>query len=374
MNDRRSKPTRCIVIEGHSLRIQIADFADVPKAAWDDLARGGDNVFYEHWMVAAARALPEAAGLRVLLGWSGASLDGLLPIQRRAALGVPLATQNWDQRMRSIGGALVRPGDEDTFWGAALEHLDRAGTGAWLRLSSMAADTAATIALIDLLRRRGRPFEVTRSYERAILRGGVSSAEHAAAHVRGKVLKEHRRLRARLADKGALVFERLAPEAIVTPWIDDLFRLELTGWKGRNGVAAAADPATDAAFRGVLTRAHTLGRLDLHRMTVADQPIAMLANIEGPSDTAVQLKIAYDEAWSAFSPGVLLEMEYLAHALDRRGLALVDSCARAGHPMIDRIWPDRREIVSLAIPFDRWSSRIAVAAARRWRTRHKEAA
>jgi hypothetical protein len=44
------------------------------------------------------------------------------------------------------------------------------------------------------------------------------------------------------------------------------------------------------------------------------------------------------------------------------GLARVDSCARPNHPMIDRIWADRLPIVSLAVPFDRWSSRLACAA------------
>ena len=353
------------------MRIEIVDFAERPAAAWDDLARVGDNVFYERWAAEAAMALPEAAGARLLLAWDGDRLDGLLPLQRRGGYGLTFATQNWEQRIRALGGPLVRAGHERAFWESALPALDRTAAGPLLRLSSLAEDSPVTEALVAYLRAHGRPFETTRRYERAILRGGLSSAEHAAAHVRGKVLKEHRRLRARLADRGALVFDRLE-DADAGPWIDALFRLELTGWKCRDGVAAAADPATDAAFRAMLTAAHRLGRLDFHRMTVGGQPVAMLANIEGPGETAVQLKIAYDEDWASFSPGVLLEMDYLAHALDRRKLGLVDSCARAGHPMIDRIWPDRRAIVSIAVPFARLSSRLALAAqsaARRFRNR-----
>lgn len=355
------------------LRIEFVGFREAPAAAWDDLARVGDNVFFERWAVEAAMALPEARGLRLLLGWNDDNtLDALLPLQHRPVLGLVVATQNWDQRLRSLGGPLVRPGREAAFWAAALGHLDRSSAGMFLRLSTLATDSPATIALFDLLRRSARPYELTRRYARAILNGGTTSAEHLATHIRAKVLKEHRRLRARLADRGTLGFERLAPGDAPAPWIDDLFRLELTGWKGRDGVAAAADRATDAAFRALLGAAHARGRLDFHRMTVGGAPIAMLANIEGPGDSAVQIKIAYDEAWANFSPGVLIEMAYLDYALDHRRLALVDSCARAGHPMIDRIWPDRREIVSLAIPFDRWSSRLAVkaqAAARRWRKR-----
>lgn len=359
------------------MRFEIVDFPDRPRAAWDALGALGDNVFYERWAAEAASALPEAAGARLLLAWEGEALAGLLPLQMRGVAGVTMATQNWEQRVRALGQPLVRAGDERAFWAGALPYLDRHAGGAFLRMSALAADSPATAALTAMLDESGRPFEVTRSYERAVLHGGVSSEAHAREHVRGKVLKEHRRLRSRLADRGGLVFDRLASQADAGAWIDALFKLELTGWKGRDGVAAAADPATEAAFRAMLIEAHRRGRLDFHRMTIGDQPIAMLACIEGPGDTAVQLKIAHDEAWAQSSPGVLLEMEYLRYALDERGLALVDSCARAGHPMIDRIWPARREIVSLAIPFDRWSSRVAVAAqatARRWRNRQEDAA
>lgn len=358
------------------MRIETVALPDAPAAAWDDLARSADNLFYERWMVEAALALPDAEPPRLLLAWQhDGTLAGLLPLGARTRMGLDLATQNWEQAIRALGQPLVRSGVEAAFWQAVLPHLDRHASGAFLRLSSLPADSPATIALFEHLTADGRRHEVTRRYARAVLHGGLSSAEHAATHVRAKVLKEQRRLRARLGDQGAVSFDRLPADADPHPWIDALFGLELTGWKGREGVAAAADPATERVFRGVLVQAAAQARLDFHRLTVADEPIAMLACIEGPGDTAVQLKIAYHEGWSQFSPGVLLEMEYLAYALDRRGLALVDSCARAGHPMIDRIWPERREIVSLAIPFDRWSSRLAVAAqatARRWR--RKEAA
>lgn len=358
------------------MRIETVALADAPAAAWDDLARAADNVFYERWMVEAALSLRDAESPRLMLGWTeGDTLAGLLPLGARSRFGMDLATENWDQTIRALGQPLVRAGMEGAFWQAALPYLDRTAGGAFLRLSSLAADSPATVALLDLLASAGRRHEVTRRYARAILRGGTTSAEHAALHIRGKVLKEHRRLRARLAERGTIGFDRLGEHDDPAPWIDSLFALELTGWKGREGVAAGADPATERAFRTILVQAQARGRLDLHRLAVAEQPIAMLACIEGPGRTAIQLKIAYDESWAQFSPGVLLEMEYLTHALDRRGLSLVDSCARAGHPMIDRIWPERREIVSLAIPFDRWSSRLAVAAqatARRWR--RKEAA
>lgn len=344
--------------------------SDSIAAAWEALAAaaGTANPFYAPDGVQAGCALPEAGTPRLLVVHAhDGALIGLLPVATRRWRGIALCTENWDQRLRALGEPLVRPGDEALFWQAALPLLARA-PGRWLRLSALDADSPSTRALETVLARAGRRHDVTRRYGRAVLHRGLSAAEHARAHIRGKVLKEHRRLRARLAERGALVFERLAPGADASPWIDDLFRLEQTGWKGREGVAAAADPATERCFRRLLTDAHAAGTLDFHRMTVGGAPIAMLANLER-GDEAFQLKIAYDEDWAAFSPGVLIEMAYLDHALDVRGLAQVDSCARAGHPMIDRLWPDRRTIVSLVVPHPDPLSRTLCEGQRLWRAR-----
>lgn len=318
-------------------------------AEWAALAAdaGAANPFYSPDAVAAGMRLPEAGNAQLLVVRDGAVLVGLVPVSVRSVRGFGLFVENWDQRLRALGEPLIVGGYERDFWRAALPLVGRM-PGHWLRLSALDGDGAAMQGLMAVLAEQGRASYVTREYGRAVLHRGLSSAEHAAQHVRGKVLKEHRRLRARLADRGELVFDRLAG-GDVAPWIDELFRLEETGWKGRAGVSAVSEAETEACFRQLISAAHAAGTLDFHRMTVGGQVVAMLANLER-GDEAFQLKIAYDEGWASFSPGVLLEMAYLTYALDVRGLARVDSCARAGHPMIDRIWPDRRRIVSLVVP------------------------
>ncbi|MCD2324349.1 GNAT family N-acetyltransferase [Sphingomonas sp. IC-56] len=343
-------------------RIAAADDSALAQE-WDALAReaGTANPFYGRAAVLACLALPEAGVPRLLLVREAGSgqLAGLMPVATRRKRGLALCVENWDQRVRALGEPLVRAGAEQGFWRAALPLLARQ-PGWYLRLSGLDADSASTRALLDVLREAGRRYYLTRDYGRAVLNRGLSSEAHAAAHVRSKVLKEHRRLRSRLNEHGALRFERLAADDAVDPWIDALFALEATGWKGREGVAASADPATEQCFRTILRAAHCEGTLDFHRMIVGDTVVAMLANLER-GDEAFQLKIAYDEDWARYSPGVLIEMAYLAHALDVRNLRRVDSCARADHPMIDRIWPDRRRIVSLAIPHASLASGLVCA-------------
>jgi len=53
------------------------------------------------------------------------------------------------------------------------------------------------------------------------------------------------------------------------------------------------------------------------------------------------LKIAYDENYARFSPGVQILLDVTQALLDDASLARADSCATADHPMIDRVWRER---------------------------------
>lgn len=332
-------------------------------AQWDALAAAAasGNVFFERWAVEPCLILPEGRDCRFLVVENGGEMIGLLPLQPYAMRGLPLGFQVWDQRVRALGEPLVRAGMERDFWQAALACLDHEGLGRVLRLSTLRRNSAVTQALFAVLDDKGRAYQLTRQFERAALHHGPNARDYVAQHIRGKVLKEHRRLRNRLRDRGDFGLERLAADGDIHGWIDDLFALEMSGWKGREGVAAAANPATHDSFRQVLARAHALGRLDFIRLALDGKPISMLATLETPQGEAFQLKIAFDEAFAAFSPGVLLEMDYLEAMLDGDRLRLADSCARPGHPMIDRIWVDRIPIVSLAIGLKGWQGRLAMA-------------
>ena len=52
-------------------------------------------------------------------------------------------------------------------------------------------------------------------------------------------------------------------------------------------------------------------------------------------------KIAYDESFARFSPGVQLLLDVTHMLLDDPAVARADSCATADHPMIDHIWRER---------------------------------
>jgi CelD/BcsL family acetyltransferase involved in cellulose biosynthesis len=88
-------------------------------------------------------------------------------------------------------------------------------------------------------------------------------------------------------------------------------------------------------------------------------------------------KIAYDEAFARFSPGVQMELANVAAFHDRPELASMDSCADPDNQMINRLWPDRRPIATLLAPArgpGGLAARTQAQAAARLRRRLKEAA
>ena len=67
---------------------------------------------------------------------------------------------------------------------------------------------------------------------------------------------------------------------------------------------------------------------------------------------------------------MLLQLENLA-LLDRGDIAWCDSCATADHPMIDRIWRDRREMLRISLAIGGRLRRLAYAPMLAYETRNR---
>lgn len=326
-------------------------------AAWRELADDASepNVFFEaDFLTTALSLFDPGQDARIAAVWDGAvagRLLGLIPLTREPRYGrwpVPVLS-GWMHHNCFLGTPLVRKGCERAFWQALLGHADRNGPGLFLHLTQLSLDGPVWAALREVCAEQGRACDVVRREERALLATDMDGADYYAATVRKKKRKEIGRLRNRLAELGHVETVKGPGEAGLERWIDEFLALEKAGWKGENGSALACHPGTEALFRQTLAAAHERGRLQLVAMRLDGRAIAMLVSFLSPPG-GFSFKTAYDEELSRYSPGVLLQIDNL-DVLKNCGLAWMDSCAAAGHPMIDSLWAERRAIgrVSIAL-------------------------
>ena len=321
--------------------------------SWNALALHATepNPFHESWyLLPALRALDPGENVRFLLFEVGDVLVGMMPMAREQRYyGRRLANlAGWTHSNCFLGAPLVAPGFERAFWRCLLDWADRkAGKALFLHLSGLPLGGPLHQALADVVAETVRPAGLVFREERAMLVAGKSPEEYFTEALSGKKRKELRRQLARLSEEGQVNFVRQADDAGLDIWIDRFLELEVAGWKGKAGSALAQLDTTKALFRESLEGAAAHGRLERLSLTLDGRPIAMLANfITAPG--AFSFKTTYDEAYSRFSPGVLLQCENLL-MLDRADIRWTDSCAAEGHPMIDHIWRERRALGRISV-------------------------
>jgi len=131
----------------------------------------------------------------------------------------------------------------------------------------------------------------------------------------------------------------MLPPAIASG-LADFLALEARGWKGRAGTAALDHGAIRRFVERAVTGLAGESKARIDRLRIGERTIATIVTLRSGA-TAWTWKIAYDEAFARFSPGVQLMMDLTESLLPDASLARVDSCAAPEHPMIDHLWRER---------------------------------
>lgn len=321
---------------------------DAP-ARWAELADHASepNAFYHPALLRPAlEHLDRACEVRPLEVYDGDLLIGLMPVVPKTTHGrYPVANaSNWMHPHCFYGAPLLRTGYEVKAWEGFLAQLDGAPwAGNFIHLNAQNSDGPGVAALHALCHAQQRKILCIDSYERALLQSPLIAEEYWQTHVRAKKRKELRRLVNRLEETGKVVHRRLTDESELAKWGDDFIALEASGWKGEAGTAIASNARISACFRTSLANAFAADMLDMLRIDVDDRAIAMLVNFRC-LDGAFSYKIAIDENFARYSPGVLIEIDNLHAVQDDPSILWMDSCAIPGHPMIDSLWAQRRSI------------------------------
>jgi CelD/BcsL family acetyltransferase involved in cellulose biosynthesis len=342
-----------------TLSVRVVDWpccaASSIASRWDLLARqvAEPNPFLESWyLLPALRTLDPDETLQIFLLEHGDEIVGLMPLaaeKRYYRRPIPHLA-GWTHPNAFLGTPLIAKGHEQTFWRELLAWADRnTGNALFLHLTDLVLEGPVFKALTRVIAEQKRTGAIVHREERALLRSNEGPEAYFTASMSGKKRKELRRQLNRLGEQGTVAFERRHDDECLAEWTEAFLTLEASGWKGKVGSALGLAEETTTRFRSALAGAAEQGRLERRTMTLDGKPIAMLASfLCAPG--AFSFKTAFDEAYSKFSPGVLLQCENLM-ILDRPEIAWTDSCAAADHPMIDHIWRERRPVgrISLAI-------------------------
>jgi CelD/BcsL family acetyltransferase involved in cellulose biosynthesis len=179
-----------------------------------------------------------------------------------------------------------------------------------------------------------------KSWQRAALNLSGSFDDWLMQNFDQKRRKELKRLRARLGEQGQLQSVELESGGDVGPFLEAFLTLEAKGWKGQRGTAVANDTKMKQGFAAGLTAMHCNGRLKFWQINLDGRPIASLFALVDDGEATLG-KIAHDEDFAKYSPGVLIILDATATLMGQQELRLADSNAMPNHPMIDRIWRDR---------------------------------
>ncbi|MFY7746193.1 MAG: GNAT family N-acetyltransferase [Erythrobacter sp.] len=344
-------------------------------AAWQQLVDNAaePNPFFEPWFLNPALEQWGTAQRVLIKAWfHEGHLAGLVPILRSAKYYSHVVTHatGWEHPNAFCGVPLVMAGREDAFWRALLVHFDRSARRAlFLHLPLLPAEGTVQAALGRVLHEQGRAHYTAGEESRALLTGETSAADYLEGAMSAKKRKELRRQHNRLAEEGALTFERLESDEGLAAWTAEFLALEAAGWKGEAGSALASAPDTRALFEQSLAGAAAAGRLERLALRLDGRAIAMLVNFITPPG-AYSFKTAFDEDYARFSPGMLLQLENLA-LLERPDVCWADSCAAEGHPMIERLWRDKRRVASCNIAIGGPLRRACFSLLMAWETRNR---
>ena len=361
---------------GSHLRVVVlSDPAELHRytSAMEKLAAAAlePNLYYEHWMLRAAiHAFGAGVDLRLALIFAPDPLRpqgepllcGLFPLERkRHWQGVPVSVLSlWRYPHCVLCTPLIRASH-------AAETL--AAFNDWLRTGEAAsalfvwqwvsADGPFQQLLSQQFHATASLFFVAEWYPRAMFRPRTDADTFLAQAISGHARRKYRRKLNRLSEGGPTEFVRPEPDE-VPEWINRFLELEASGWKGREGGALALAEADQSFFRAAALTAHERGQLDLLALRHNGEFIAMKCNfLAAPG--AFAARIAYDERYAHYSPGLLLELENIRQLHDRPQVEWMDSCAIPDHPMINRLWPDRRLMQTLVMATGRAPGALIVS-------------
>ena len=371
-----------VTTDGAKMSVVIVDDLTALEkhiAAWEDLAAAAiePNVFYEPWMLMPAlRAYGAGRLLFALVQTPDPArplgpplLCGFFPLELKdhfdgISKGLPLKTLClWrKQEMIYLCAPLLRAGYGREALAAFFDWL---GAGdhncSLMEFGFVTGEGPFHHLLLDYLNQHLKFTYVTEAFTRALFRPAADAEDYVRSAMGRFRRKEIRRLEKRLAETGRLEYTTLEPGDDVDAWVGEFLEFEAKSWKGQGGRALVCSETDRKYFVEIAREAFRRGRLMMLALRLNGRPIAYKVNFLS-GDGSFAFKIAFDEEYARYSPGVLLELENIRLLHERTQIRWMDSCANPDRFMINQLWTDRRAIQTLVISTGKRQGDLVVAA------------
>jgi CelD/BcsL family acetyltransferase involved in cellulose biosynthesis len=331
-----------------SFDVELRPLAELASIAdeWRALAARAiePNVFYEPGFALAAAPLL-GADVRAGLIWSRTprQLVGLFPVRiDRRRYGVPFSVMvGWTHSYAPLGAPLVDRDMAEPVIAAWLDHVEDDTALPDLMLMPL-IDQAGPFAtaLADVLARRGCEATSFDRHQRALLLPGGSRADYFQRTMSAKRLRNMRRRQRRLQELSDVTIEEAKEGDGIARGLDDFFALEAAGWKGRAGTAILQNEDVRRFIQGAVLALGGEHKVLIHRLRANGRTIAATIALKS-GDAAWGWKVAYDEAYADYSPGVLAVLGLTEAILADPAVTQVDSCATAADTMASQLWHER---------------------------------
>lgn len=280
---------------------------------WADLAErtGAPPFLHPGWFEAWTAAFGDGPLEHVTVRDKG-DLEAILPVERvRGGLRSPT---NW--HTPAFGPVAA----DDEARAAVLRDLfERRCTSVELNLLDESRDGLDEVAAAARDARRGVVSRTVADSPFIELEGTLEEYEGALSRNRRRGLRRQRR---KLEQEGDLRFEVHDGSERLDSLLEDVFRLEASGWKGESGTAIASQPETRAFYTSIARWAAEQGWLRLVLLCLDDRPVACDYALEHEG-TWYTLKAGYDEALRSFGPGAVLLWAELEHCYEQ-GVRRID--------------------------------------------------
>jgi CelD/BcsL family acetyltransferase involved in cellulose biosynthesis len=334
----------------------MAELTETHVSAWCDLAERSvePNPFFEPQFVIPANRHLRTAPQRLLVVRRDAEWLAVVPAHNRRWRRVAAVSEAGEPSYGFLSTPLIAA-EQARATAAALLVALRASGELPLVMQRLPVESVFFAAVEDALEARTLRALENNRVERALL---VRSEGDGIAHIASHHRRELKRMARRLAEdvEGEIeVHDRAGDPEAIERFLD----LEAAGWKGRAGTAMAAVPGHADFFRELCRAFHSDGRLQLFELGTADRLVASKCNLIA-GEGSYSFKIAFDEQFKRWSPGVQLEVANVER-FNAGELRWMDSCADSTNAMINRLWQERLALTTILLADGGLRSRTGAA-------------